>query len=457
MSSTKKGLSPKACIMMAIGGMVGSSIFTLSGVTYGMAGPAAIVTWFLAGMILLLYALNVAELATTFPKSGGVYVYPHEVLGKTQKGKNFAGWIAAWFWLNTSIFGTTFSAICVSTYMESFFPIVSESRALRMLIPLLWIFLTWFLNARSADAFGKIHNKITMTLLCVLSVYVILGIINGDSINMRPFISGNMGSAGIIAGIPLAMLGYGAIIAVASFGGEIENPKKNIPRIIVTAIICTVTVNCLILFSTFRMAPVGELVAADAQYYPLAFALGRVMTGKWGWVVSIVPLAALLALTGNMSILIMDASRTVMATAQSGFLPGKLGEIHPQKNTPIAALSLVAVICGLLSLRPDWINIIINAGSICSAITVAIISVTLMVLRKKQKTGVIAEKGEFRVPGGILMPSVTLVVILITLVLLYFGEGGTTAYLMAGAWFAAGIIIFAVKEVIKKSDGCKTV
>ena len=92
--------------MMAIGGMVGSSIFTLSGVTYGMAGSAALVTWFLAGIILLLYALNIAELATTFPKSGGVYVYPHEVLGKTPKAKSFAGWIAAWSWLNVSIFGS---------------------------------------------------------------------------------------------------------------------------------------------------------------------------------------------------------------------------------------------------------------------------------------------------------------------------------------------------------------
>ena len=42
MSNESKGLSKKACIMMAVGGMVGSSIFSLSGVTYGMAGAAAI-------------------------------------------------------------------------------------------------------------------------------------------------------------------------------------------------------------------------------------------------------------------------------------------------------------------------------------------------------------------------------------------------------------------------------
>ncbi len=435
---------------MAVGGMVGSSIFSLSGVTYSMAGAAAILTWFLAGAILLLYALNIAELATTFPKSGGIYVYPHVVLGKTEKGKDFAGWMSAWSWLNVSVFGTTFSAICVSTYLGSFFPVVQTNKALSILVPIVWIALTWFLNARSANAFGKIHNKITYALLFVLIVYIILGLANGDGANMQPFVSGNMGGMGVIAGIPIAMLGYGSIIAVASFGGEIEDPKKNIPKIIVTAVVMTIVVYCMILFATFRMASVDSLVAANAQYFPLAFALGSVMTGKWGWVVSIVPLAALLALTTNMSMMMLDAGRTVMATAQSGFLPKKLGEVHPEKHTPIAALSVVAVICVILSLEPDFINIIINAGSICSAITVAIISVTLMTLRRKQKTGEITEKGEFKVPGGSLFPVITLVVILITLVLLYFGDGGQTSYLVAIVWYVIGLVIFAIKSAVSK-------
>lgn len=449
-NNSNQGLSPKTCILMAIGGMVGSSIFTLSGVTFSMAGAAAIVTWFLAGVILLLYALNIAELATTFPRSGGIYVYPHAVLGKTETTKNLAGWLAAWSWLNVSIFGTTFSAISVGTYLGSFVPAVANSKALQVIVPIAWIALVWFLNARSANAFGKIHNKITAILLVVLAAYIVLGIVNGDGANMQPFVSGSMGSTGIIAGIPLAMLGYGSIIAVASMAGEIENAKQNIPKIIMTAVALTVVVYCMILFATFRMTTVDALVDANAYYYPLAFALGSVMTGKYAALVAIVPLGALLALTTNMSIMIMDASRTIMATAQSGFLPKKLGEVHPTKKTPIAALSVVAAICILLSLKPDWISIIVNAGSICSAITVAIISVTLMSLRKKQKTGEITESGEFKVPGGNVFPIVTLVVILITLVLLYFGDGGAVSYMVAVAWYVIGLLIFAITNKSKK-------
>lgn len=445
-----KGLPVKAAIMMAVGGMVGSSIFTLSGVTYSMAGPSALLTWFLAGAITLLYALNIAELATTFPQSGGVYVYSRKVLGKTETSRSFFGWITAWSRLNVSIFGATFSAICVSTYLSSFFPQVANSKILQVIIPIAWITLTWFLNSRSSDAFGKIQSKITISLLFVLAIYIVLGLTKGNSENMKPFISGSMGGSGIMAGIPIAMLGYGSIVAVASFGGEIENPKKNIPKIIVTAIVGTVIVYCMILLATFRMVSVDKLVAANASYYPLAFALGSVMTGKYAWIVSIVPLAALLALTTNMSIMIMDASRTLMATAQTGFLPKKLGELDPIRKTPVVAVSTVAIICALISLRPDLINIIINAGSICSSIAVAIVSITVITLRKKQKTGEIKEIGEFKIPAGNLFPIVTLIVTIITLGLLYFGNDGAIAYIVAGIWYLIGVLIFVIKNSLTK-------
>ncbi len=436
---------------MAIGGMVGSAIFTLSGVTYGMAGASAILTWLLAGVVLLLYSLNVSELATTFPKSGGVYVYPHEVIGKTQKMKDFAGWAAAWSWLNSTIFGTAFAAICVSTYLQEFIPAVKGSTALQRIIPLVWILFVWWLNAKSIDAMGKIHNKLTICLVFVLGLYVILGLVNGNNANLQPFVGGTMGGMGIAAGIPIAMLSYGSIIAVASFAGEIRDPKKNVPKIMVTAVSLTVLMFSLILLATFRMALVQDFLADPGrQYYPLSYALGKALTGKYAWIVSIVPLGALLALMTNMCILVLDASRTVSAVARSGFLPKVFTKVHPKRQTPVPALTLVCGIAALLTLKPELIQILINMGSICSAVAVTIIAVTLIVLRVKQKKGIITETGAFRVPGGMVFPASTLVIVLITLVLLYFGDGGASSYLMAAGWYVIGFIIFGLKCMIEK-------
>ena len=80
-----------AAVAMIAGGMIGSAIFSLSGLTMFTAGPAAIVTWIIAALIMLCYGLVCAELATRFPESGGVFVFPTKSVGKNRKGRKILG------------------------------------------------------------------------------------------------------------------------------------------------------------------------------------------------------------------------------------------------------------------------------------------------------------------------------------------------------------------------------
>lgn len=48
-----------------------------------------------------------------------------------------------------------------------------------------------------------------------------------------------------------------------------------------------------------------------------------------------------------------------------------------------------------------------------------------------------------------IFPVATLLIVLTTLVLLYFGDGGAASYIMAAGWYVIGLIIFGVKCVIK--------
>jgi APA family basic amino acid/polyamine antiporter len=455
MGKENQGLSPRVCILMAIGGMVGSSIFTLSGVTYGMAGQGAILTWLAAAVVLLLYSLNIAELATIYPQSGGIYVYPSKVVGKTTFQRDLAGWLASWSWLNVTVFGTAFSAICLATYLQEFLAFIKDSRAMQYIIPLVWLLFVWFINALNINKFGKIHNTLTYTLMFVISIYIVLGLINGSVANIKPFISGTMGGRGVLAGIPIAMLAYGSVMSVATYAGEIRDPRRNVPKIIGTALSIVATVYALILLSTFLMAPVGDFLENPGrQYFPLAYALGSSIGGKsFAWITNIVPIAALLALTTNMSIMVLGASRIVQTTALSGYLPRKLGEVHPKTKTPVWALTAVAVVAALLTLKPDLIWLIINTGSICSAITVAIIAITLITLRYKQRKGEIKERGVFQVPFGILFPVITLVVVATTVTYLFMGDGGLTSLYLTLGWYALGMAIFLIRFYTNKKKG----
>ena len=107
-----------ACVTMIAGGMIGSAIFSLSGLTIFLAGPAAILSWIIAAVIMLIYGLVVAELSTIFPKSGGVFVFPSKALGKTEKTGKLWGWISTWGYINANIVAIAFAAIYVATYLN---------------------------------------------------------------------------------------------------------------------------------------------------------------------------------------------------------------------------------------------------------------------------------------------------------------------------------------------------
>lgn len=426
-------LSLADCMMIAIGGMVGSAIFTLSGVTYNLAGPVAIVSWIFAGVVVLLYAFNLAELATTFPKSGGLSIYPYRVLGKTKNQKTFAGWISAWSWLNVTVLGTAFSAIFISTYLGALIPALQNQQ---VIIAIIWIALCWLLNVLGISFMGKINLVLTLGLIIACLIYIFTGFSSIDMSFFTPFVGqGVMGTKGILTSIPIAMLAFNSVIAVASCAEEIKNPQKTIPRAMIFAVIITTILYGLILFTTYGLFPAKELIGNDfALYAPLNYGIARTLSGNM-WLNTVVAIAALLALTTTMLVLVMDAGRTLMTSAQSGVLPKAFGKIHPKFHTPFFALTVMSIVSAVIACFPQFTMQIISTGSLCCGITVGIQTITLIV--KKQKK--IDNPGGFKVPGGIIFPIITLIVLAVTLTQLE-----KSAFVLSGWWYLIGLVIFVI-------------
>ncbi len=129
MATKQKKLGTFDSIHLLIGGgMIGSAIFSLSGMTILSAGPSAIISWVLGALILLAYGLQTAELASRYPpQSGGVFAFPALLLGKTrEQGNLWGGWISAWAYLFGCIAGAAFSAIYIGIYLSVAFPIMGS-------------------------------------------------------------------------------------------------------------------------------------------------------------------------------------------------------------------------------------------------------------------------------------------------------------------------------------------
>src|SRR5215470_12272736 len=89
-NTLKPTLSWPHLLGLGVGGIVGTGIYTLTGVGAGLAGPAVILSFVIAGIVCACAALAYAEMATLMPAAGSAYTYTYTVMGE------FLAWIVGW-------------------------------------------------------------------------------------------------------------------------------------------------------------------------------------------------------------------------------------------------------------------------------------------------------------------------------------------------------------------------
>ncbi|MEL7608028.1 MAG: APC family permease [Bacillota bacterium] len=443
-SQGKLGLLESSTIL--IGGMVGSAIFSLSGITIMNAGPSAILSWIAAGVILFGYGLLNAELSTIYPNSGGVFTFPAKSLGKTPEQGRFWGWLSSWAYLCSCWGGAAFSAIYVGTYLSVAFPALA---GLRVPLALLATLLCGVLNVFKISVTGKVSILLTGSLVLTMLLFIGVGLFGGqwDAALLTPFFTqGSQGSLGFLSTIPIAMVAYGSIVAVAFMVGEIKDPNKNVPRAMVIAMSIVIALYCLVMLTTLGLVTAGFLSEnPDMTYIPL-YAAAFTKLAHIPWLPALISVSATLALNTAMLVLIALASRTLQAAARSGILPKALGRNNAKTGVPLNATILVTVAFGALASFPMFTEFIINLGAMCNVIVVSIICVTVIAARRKNP-GVKA----FRAPGGNVMP----ILILIVLVTCYVPKiltGGWQLWVFTAGYLLVGLMVYFSGAKRRKSD-----
>ena len=101
---------------ISTGAMISSGIFVLPGIAYAKSGPAMILAYMLAAILIIPSMLAKAELATAMPKAGGVYFYIDRSLGPWW---GIFGGFASWFSLS---FKSAFALIGMGAFAVLIYP-----------------------------------------------------------------------------------------------------------------------------------------------------------------------------------------------------------------------------------------------------------------------------------------------------------------------------------------------
>jgi basic amino acid/polyamine antiporter, APA family len=374
-------------VMIGIAGMIGGSIFVLTGPAIGLAGSSVILAFILNAIITLFTAMGYAELGSAMPEAGGGYLWVRE--GLRRPNAFISGWMA---WLAHIIagslyavgFGSFLASLLQMTNIlpiESLFGIIPLDKLTAVAV----IAVFTFINIKGASETGRVGTIITVVQLVAIVSIIIAGLwamsshpINWQS-NFSDFLP--MGLGGLVAAMGLTFIAFEGYEIIVQTGEEVKNPKRNIPRAIFISLALVVIMYCLIAFvsigAIFPDMPSWQFIGLHGEL------------GIMKAVESFMPYGGFIVLAGGLVSTLAALNATTFSSARVAFamgrhynLPHRLSAIHSKFKTPYVSVILSCIIMGTMAYALPLEDIAHAAGVIFlllfTQVNLAVISIRKM-------------------------------------------------------------------------------
>lgn len=448
MMKFQRHISKFGLFASAIGGIVGSG--WLLGPLYAAqyAGPAAIISWLIGGLLMMVIALTFAELATMFPMAGSMVRFTHLSHGP------FVSFVMAWVsWLAALIVAPIETMALLqyaSNYVPHLFDKVNGEAVLSitgMLIAAAIMLTMCFLNMLGIKWVAKTNSAIVCWKLAVpLCTIVLLFIFSFHPANFTHF--GGfmpMGLHGVLAALPAAgvifsFIGYSPSIQLA---GEAKNPQRAVP----IAILGSISL-CIILYVLLQVVFTGAVSANSISngWHHINFSgdagpFAGIMTAIGiAWFVKILYFDAMISPFGTAFIYTCATARMNYAASENQYAPKAFLNLN-RKGVPVAAV-MVNFFIGLIFILPfpSWQKMVSFIVSIF-VFAYAIGPIALLSLRRQQPK--IARP--FKVPFA----NFTCLLAFYICNLILFWTGWETIFRMI-ITISIGLIYFAVYAIRSK-------
>jgi amino acid transporter len=379
-----RALGPVTAIAVVVGTVIGSGVFKKPQVVaenvpyFGLAATV----WVLGGLLALLGALSLAEVAVLYPKAGGNYVFLREGYGRLF---GFLwGWVEFWIIRSASI------AALATIFAESLHDVL-RNRAFRQALglepasqvlgywPQQWltvavIFGLALVNVRGVRWGGFLQLFITLvkvgSLLGIMALPFIASALTGvihsaptevpppRPENLLPAWPSGLGEINF-KNLGAAMVGvlwaYHGWMNIAPIAEEVRNPQRNIPLSLLGGVGIIIFLYLGANFAYYLIIPRDEMAGLTQTTVATDFSL-RLLGPIGAAVASAAVMCSVFgALNGNLLV----GPRLLYAMGEDGLAPKVLGAVHPRYRTPALAILIMAgwgsmlVVLGALLTRTE--------------------------------------------------------------------------------------------------------
>ncbi|MDH3247154.1 MAG: APC family permease [Saprospiraceae bacterium] len=374
--------------------IVGAGIFVLPALVATILGGSSILAYLVCGLLLLMIMLCFAEMGSQVVVSGGPYAYIEAAFGP------FIGFLSnILFWFGYCVLADAAIANAMADMLALKIPLLLDPTYRGIFFFIVFALFAW-INITGVKHGMRLVKTLTLIKLTPLVLLVIVGVfwIELENLEFGPWPSSlSLGEAAI-----LLFFAFGGGEGALSTSGEIKRPQFTIPRGLLLGVGSVITLYiCIQLVSQGVIGP--DLI--NYKEAPLAEVASRII-GPGG--LSILVLAAAISIFGTLSGSIMQYPRILYAGGRKGSAPKYLAAVHAKFSTPYLAIITYALFDFLFAISGGFqqLAVISSAALLLTYLGVVLATVKFR-LKNKDKTS-----DAFRMPGGLLLPILSIVVIL---------------------------------------------
>ena len=373
---------------MVVGTIIGASIFVQpSEITRQMPSVSGIVlAWLAAGALTLAGALVCAELASAFPRTGGVYVFLKEAYSPA------LGFLWGWamFWsMHSGIIAAI--ATVFARYAAHFVPLSDLGQRLAAVSIILVLSAVNYVGVRYG---GLVQNVFTGAKVLAIAGIIVAGLMWHGAVPISHVADLPVTPRGFVLAIAAGLFAYGGWHMVTYTAGETKDAARTIPRALLAGTlvvtVCYAGLNAIYL----RVLPI-EAVRASSR---VAADAADVLLGGGGAAI----MAALVVVStfGAVNGIILVGPRVYYSMARDGVLFRALGAVHPVFDTPHRAIALQAIWSSALALTNTY-GALFSRVVYTEWVFFALMAAGLMRLRARP-----GYQPTYRVPGYPVVPIV---------------------------------------------------
>lgn len=363
-------------ISLVIANMIGTGVFTSLGFQlFDLHSVFTIlVLWLLGGIISFCGALVYGELGVAIPRSGGEYAYLSKLM---HPAVGFlSGWVSATVGFSAPV---ALASVALGTYVNKIFPWINITACALVVVSLITL-----IHATNLKLGSGVQKVLTILKLLVILCFIIAGFLHEPehAITIAPqvFSWNEILSAGFWVSLIYVSYAYSGWNAASYIVGDMEDPKRNLPRALLLGTLIVTVVYVLLNFIFLYSAPMNEMkgvleIGHVSAKHIFGEAIGKLMS-----------IVIAFLLLSSISAMIMAGPRIIKTMGEDLGLLGFLAKTN-KNNVPYVAVISQSLITVLLIISAKFEAVLTFVGFSLSIFTFLTVSSVFILRYRNMDTG----------------------------------------------------------------------